>query len=100
MKNLIQKYRVVLMIVLFAQAVTLFFLFLSQVGKRRSLADAFLALSMSDTMVTFLLYLGYLGEKREKKLRDETREQMQEDPDGFAIPLDDTARARDFRDKR
>ena len=51
-------------------------------------------------MATFLLYLGYLGEKREKKAREETRVQMREDPDGFEIPLDDTARARDFRDKR
>ena len=83
MKDFVKKYRFVLMIVLFAQAVTLFFLFLSQVGRRRSLADAFLALSASDTMVTFLLYLGYLGEKREKKARAETREQMREDPDGF-----------------
>lgn len=97
MKDFVRKYRFVLMIVLFAQAVTLFFLFLSQVGRRRSLADAFLALSASDTMVMFLLYLGYLGEKREKKARAETREQMREDPDGFEIPLDDTARARDFR---
>lgn len=97
MKDFVRKYRFVLMIVLFAQAVTLFFLFLSQVGKRRSLADAFLALSVSDTMATFLLHLGYLGEKREKKARAETREQMREDPDGFEIPLDDTARARDFR---
>ena len=97
MKDFVKKYRFVLMIVLFAQAVTLLFLFLSQVGRRRSLADAFLALSASDTMVTFLLYLGYLGEKREKKARAETREQMREDPDGCEIPLDDTARARDFR---
>lgn len=97
MKNLVKKYRIVLMIVLLAQAVTLFFLFLSQIGKRRSLAEAFLALSVSDTVATFLLYLGYLGEKKDKKARQETREQMREDPDGFEIPLDDTARARDFR---
>ena len=97
MKDFVKKYRFDVMFVLFAQAGTLFFLFLSQVGRRRSLADAFLALSASDTMVTFLLYLGYLGEKREKKARAETREQMREDPDGFEIPLDDTARARDFR---
>lgn len=97
MKNLVKKYRIVLMIVLLAQAITLFFLFLSQIGKRRSLAEAFLALSVSDTVATFLLYLGYLGEKKDKKARQETREQMREDPDGFEIPLDDTARARDFR---
>lgn len=97
MKSFIRKYRFVLMIVLLAQSVTLFFLFLSQLAHRRSLAEAFLAVSLSEAAVTFLLYLGYLDDRRERRAIRTVREQMQEDPDGFEIPLDETARERDFR---
>lgn len=93
----LKKSRPILMIVLFVQAISMFFLFLTQVGKRKSLADAFLALSATETAASIYLLVRQIADHKEKKLCRAQKEAMEEDPEGFEIPLDKTASEKDFR---
>lgn len=97
MREFFRKSRFVLMIVLAAQSVSLFFLFLSQLGKRKSLAEAFLAVSACEAVGSGFLFARFLADHKEKILSAEQQKAMEEDPEGFEIPLDKTASEKEFR---
>jgi hypothetical protein len=97
MGKLLKKSRLTLAVVLLAQAVTLFFLFILQVGKRRSLAEAFLAVSAFEATAGGYLFWQLCEEQKESKECRKMAQEMAEDPDHFEIPLDEKANERDFR---
>ncbi len=91
-----KKSRFVLAITLISQAVTLFFLFILQATKRRSLAAAFLAVSGFETLWGTYLLFQLKEEEKERALTEQQAKEMKENPDSFTIPLDEKASEKEF----
>ncbi len=94
---MLRKTRPILAITLLVQAMTLFFLFILQVAKRRSLAQAFLAVAaFSATGGVYLLW----QEREEAKEAEENKRLAKELFSGdeeYQIPLDETASEKEFK---
>ncbi len=97
MRRLLKKSRLTLAIAMFVQAVTMFFLFITQLARRRSLAYALLAVATAETFAGGYLLWQWTEDERDKRERAELSKKMQENPDGFDIPLDEDANEKDFQ---
>ncbi len=97
MYQLFKKSRFVLAITLFSQAITLFFLFILQVAKRRSLAAAFLAVSCFEGLSATYLLWQLKEEEQEARLTAKQAKEMKENPHTFDIPLDEKASEKEFK---
>jgi len=97
MYRLLKKSRLVVAVVLLCQAVTLFFLFLLQIAKRKSLAMAFLAVSAFEGTTGGWLIWQLIEEDKEKKVTERQKREMEENPEGFTIPLDEKASEKEFQ---
>jgi hypothetical protein len=97
MLKLFKKSRLILAVTLLSQAVTLFFLFILQAAKRKSLAAAFLAVSSFEIAAGSYLLLQLRAEERERQLSEQQAKEMRANPDTFTIPLDEQASEKDFR---
>lgn len=97
MLKLFKKSRLILAVTLLSQAITLFFLFILQATKRRSLAAAFLAVSAFETVAGSYLLLQLRAEEKERRLTEQQAQEMKDNPDTFTIPLDDSASEKEFR---
>ncbi len=97
MGKLLRKSRLITAVALLVQALTFFILFLLQAAKRRSLAQAFLAVSAFEAVGGGYLFWQLCEEEKEKKETERIAHKMEENPDDFEIPLDDKATEKEFR---
>ncbi len=97
MSKFLKKSRLILAVTMFAQAISMFVLFITQLARRRSLAYALLAIATVETAAGGYLLWQWTEDERDKRERAALAKQMQEHPDTFDIPLDEEADERDFK---